>query len=268
MPKPRPRQSVSDVLDYVVRDTLKISERSPSAAVSKVAEPAIAIVDSRLELQAKFRRYYFPKTIGDFWDASTAPLSHSLQGEIRNCVDIFSLYAQELNDFLRLRVSLEQQILTGDLEGAKRTLSNTKEILGESLWTIEAELLLAERSGGVDKLKIVLADLHIRTPSSYTKAITSQLGQRVGRNLSSSTYDANLEYFLSFLQETEYWRKVADALTFRLNFPRANHLRNLAFTVWTDNRWSLVDRYLMFVQILGCLTVYKDGTMEGNVLRE
>jgi len=269
MPAKRPRSSVPSILNSVVRGSFPLADEVTSSnPISPSKQPTSVALELRLEKEANLRKYYFPETIANFWDGNTASFSHNIHAEVRSAIDFMVLFSLDLSQFVTRRDSFERQLLTGNLDGARSTLADAKSRLGESLWTMEAELLLAEHHGGVEELKSVVSDLQDRSPSAYTRAIASQLGQRVGRNLSNSTYDANLDYFLSFLQDTDYWRRIANALMFRLNFARADQLRDLAYTIWTDNRWPLVDRYQLLLRVLGTLTAFANDTVERSWLPE
>jgi hypothetical protein len=162
-------------------------------------------------------------------------------------------FSEELSTFNRLREEYESALLTGDTDRAQATIATIVSDLGCSLWTLDAELLLAEDAGGLAANRDVLRRVRREATNSMVKLHANFFGQRAEKRMTHRTYHLNIESFLGQFADRMDLVDFVSELRFRLHFATFNDPEVLPFLLSRTAQLPLVDQYEAFVTSLQIL---------------
>lgn len=176
----------------------------------------------------------------------------SLNSELIWFSSYFNKYAVEIKWFLSKKKDYEQLFLMGKWENCHDLLEEVRKRLGVSLWYFEAKFLLYEywdkRKDGI----LMMSDCLESTQNvdiNYLQMMIYMLHHRTTINISPYKFDEDLEALYK-RNKTLFHEDCYRYYLFRLNF--FNHLdqEDLSYNMLFESISSLVDRYLMAVNLL------------------
>lgn len=176
----------------------------------------------------------------------------SLNSELVWFCSYFNKYTKEIKWFLEKKKEYEQLFLLGEWGKCYDITEEVKKKLGVSLWYFEARFLLYEywdkRKDGI----LMMSDCLKSTKDvdiNHLQMMVYMLHHRTTTNISPFKFDEDLEALYK-RNKTLFHEDCYRYYLFRLNF--FNHIdqEELSFNMLFESISSLVDRYLMAVNLL------------------
>lgn len=169
--------------------------------------------------------------------------------EYRWLVNIVENFLEEINAFIKLKNEFEHYLILGKYQQAKEILINIESNFGVSLWSIEANIMLEDLLNGTEAnwnklshyLKEIKNSIYEFNINSSSKRVESKL-----------TYDSFLNQFQNDLDSINASGLIKDYLVFK-NFSFVNYeyeYPNLESALYVSNIFSVVDQYLLLVDII------------------
>ncbi|MGA9656532.1 MAG: hypothetical protein WBP56_24290 [Polyangia bacterium] len=194
----------------------------------------------------------FPQTYADFTRAQVLPIGNSLADELRwNCA-VLKRYADRLSGFIALRDRFEAALLTVDLAEAAATLRQIVDRLGQSLWTLRAELLLAQKQGGLKENRAHLADLAEQAGSEFVRVHATLISQRVEEELSASNYESAIDTLCAGVPGSDQpeIKGAISAFRFQFDFSSLRFKPDVRHVLHREASYPMVDRYCCYLRCL------------------
>lgn len=230
----------------------------------------VDIVDSLRKRSLIYEKYMFgnlfPKNaeeIGGFEELYIKP--KDIEGEIFWISLQIRLYKDEIKYFISQKQLFENYFLHGRYNESLEVLQNIKKTLGVSVWYYESKLLVYEYMDKSDEKYRLISKINSLQGEKHAGFVTSLLhfiSYRATRNLSAYKYDLDLEIIYQ-RNRTEFQKYNCDYFLFRLNFFKHYNIDNLnaIFTFETTN--SLIDRYLVLINMFQAL--YTKGDKDSYI---
>lgn len=173
-------------------------------------------------------------------------------------------YFDEIKWFLGCKKEFEQLFMTGRFVDCYDLLQNVKKRLGVSLWYYEAMFLLYEywdkRKEGI----MLMSDCLKSTQDAYSNYLQSmvyKLHQRTTINLSPFKFDEDLDALFK-RNRNQFHEDYYRYFLFRLNFFNNINQEEISFNMLFESVSSLIDRYLMAVNLLKAESVKGELSQE------
>lgn len=193
--------------------------------------------------------------LGGFEDFYVRP--ESIENEIFWISLQVRLYKEKIQFFVQKKQVFEGLFLHGMYDDAMFVLEEIKKEIGVSIWYYESKLLVFEYMGKPEEKYKLISDVNTRQGATHPGFVTSLLhfvSYRATRNLSAYKYDLDLEINYQ-RNRTEFQKYNCDYFLFRLNFFKHYDIDNLEAIFTFELTNSLVDRYLLLVNVLQALYV-------------
>ena len=173
-------------------------------------------------------------------------------------------YFGEIKWFLGCKKEFEQLFMTGRFVDCYDLLQDVKKRLGVSLWYYEAMFLLYEywdkRKEGI----MLMSDCLKSTQDAYSNYLQSmvyKLHQRTTINLSPFKFDEDLDALFK-RNRNQFHEDYYRYFLFRLNFFNNINQEEISFNMLFESVSSLIDRYLMAVNLLKAESVKGELSQE------
>ncbi len=166
-------------------------------------------------------------------------------------------YFGEIKWFLGRKKEFEQLFMTGKFADCYDLLQEVKKRLGVSLWYYEAMFLLYEywdkRKDGIMLMSNCLESTQ-ESYYNYLQSMVYKLHQRTTINLSPFKFDEDLDALFK-RNKTLFHEDCYRYFLFRLNFFNNISQEEMSFNMLFESVSSLIDRYLMAVNLLKAETI-------------
>lgn len=173
-------------------------------------------------------------------------------------------YFGEIKWFLGRKKEFEQLFMTGKFADCYDLLQDVKKQLGVSLWYYEAMFLLYEywdkRKEGI----MLMSDCLESTQDAYSNYLQSmvyKLHQRTTINLSPFKFDEDLDALFK-RNRNQFHEDYYRYFLFRLNFFNNISQEEISFNLLFESVASLIDRYLMAVNLLKAEAIKNELSQE------
>ena len=173
-------------------------------------------------------------------------------------------YFGEIKWFLGRKKEFEQLFMIGKFAGCYDLLQEVKKRLGVSLWYYEAMFLLYEywdkRKEGIMLMSNCLESTQ-EAYSNYLQSMVYKLHQRATINLSPFKFDDDLDALFK-RNRNQFHEDYYRYFLFRLNFFNNISQEEISFNMLFESVASLIDRYLMAVNLLKAEAIKGDMSQE------
>ncbi len=173
-------------------------------------------------------------------------------------------YFGEIKWFLGRKKEFEQFFMIGRFADCYDLLQDVKKRLGVSLWYYEAMFLLYEywdrRKEGIMLMSDCLKSTQ-EAYSNYLQSMVYKLHQRTTINLSPFKFDEDLDALFK-RNKTLFHEDCYRYFLFRLNFFNNISQEEMSFNMLFESVSSLIDRYLMAVNLLKAETIKDELNQE------
>lgn len=188
----------------------------------------------------------------------------SLNSELVWFCSYFNKYCKEIKWFLIQKKEYEQSFLLGEWIKCDKLLESVRERLGVSLWYFEAKFLLFEycdkKKDGIMMMSDCLKSIQ-DVDINHLPMIVNELHQRTTTNISPFKFDEDLEDLYK-RNKTLFHEDCYRYYLFRLNFFNHINQEEISYNMMFESISSLVDRYLMAVNLLKAESMKGELNME------
>jgi len=201
-----------------------------------------------LETHPLVKKYFygnpFPSELKDLGDTF-----YTYNSEIEKELEFLSLaldkFSTKISTFLPLKNLFEKRFILGEYQLANDTLNEIKDKFGFSLWLIENKLLVEEYTGGLKGNKEYLTYINRNNTDPFLTTIAYFLSIRAEKKISALNYKNKFSTLVADLNI-----KIKDYLIAKLNFLENEYeVSQFSKIVSYDSTFSMIDRYLSFLQI-------------------
>ncbi len=173
-------------------------------------------------------------------------------------------YFDKIKWFLGRKKEFEQLFMTGKFADCYDLLQDVNKQLGVSLWYYEAMFLLYEywdkRKEGIMLMSDCLKSTQ-EAYSNYLQSMVYKLHQRTTINLSPFKFDEDLDALFK-RNRNQFHEDYYRYFLFRLNFFNNISQEEISFNMLFESVASLIDRYLMAVNLLKAEAIKGDMSQE------
>jgi len=164
---------------------------------------------------------------------------------IKNNLDV-------IKKFIQYKCEFEHHILLGEFEKALQTLNNSEKEIGVSIWLYESKFIVFEMMGAQDKAIFLISQINKskqKNENGFVSQLLYYLWNRAKKDLSAIKYDEDL--FNRFRRNrTDFQIDNYNYHLFRLNFYVHYNIEDTAIPLVMEATNSIVDRYLVLIQVL------------------
>lgn len=204
--------------------------------------------------------------VSDLGRGPELPWDGSLERELRWSVALARHNVDKLNRSLAAMRRYEVQLMWGEYIEAKATLNAIVGEHGQSVWAIEADILLEECSKGIEANKRLAKERGGKVASQLAAALVDCTSQKCELSLGEVSYDHEFHRFIAPLKDWDTDYQFTSYFAFHLNrysrFPFTE--RHLAFALHHDCSFSFLDQYLSLAGVLQLGTLLKLSTRAGT----
>ncbi|MBU5611677.1 ATP-binding protein [Geomonas azotofigens] len=184
-----------------------------------------------------------PKTYLDIRSSEILPYSASLKVELDWCVFSILQHKEELIQFLKLKSIFEHALISGDYGQAQSTLDYINSNVGHSIWSLESKFILNEFTGGITKNLEFLTELCTDGTDVILLLLSDFYSRKCEKNITVGKLN---EYYHQILHSAS--ADLTNYFYFKLNHARLKDI-DVAFSIYLESISSVVDRYLMLIEI-------------------
>lgn len=207
-----------------------------------------------------------PNEYADIRKQKAIPFSGNFIGEAAIYLVTFEENKSIINDFIKKKNEFEREFLLGNYETAETLLNSIEAVTGKSFWLIENQILLKEHRDGVKSNWNEVSELSEKVKDPIVLFFIENLSKRAEVKISYFRY---LNIFNNHVAELQLHHPLLyEYLCFRLNHSAFTGYENLDFLLYAESTSSLVDRYLLFKDILSEMlsTQFKKQTEDLKLL--
>ncbi len=192
----------------------------------------------------------FPKSLNDLAGPIPVATSDDLVTQLNWLHAVLCHHADPINHFLADLDQFQNGLLVGDYNAAEATRAEMVEKYGYSWWSIEAELLSAQKRRGLEGNREALQRYHEGDTKDWIKCICHIVSLRVEESYPPEDYDRYCELLVAGADDDERTKKYFEYLKFRHNFRNFHDEGLLPYCLGFEESHSLVDRYTSFLRAL------------------
>lgn len=195
-----------------------------------------------------------PKKLEELGKSDTLFKPDSVESEIKWVLLSIRKYSKEISLFLLLKKEFENNFLHGNYDKADNILGSILSETGYSIWYIEAKFLLLEYQNKSEEQKEFLSEINVINKNGTIGTISHFLSFRTERNLSAYKYDSDIDSIFG-VNKNKSEQDILQYYLFRLNFYENYLLSDYSVIVLFENGNSVIDRYLLTIDILKLLAL-------------
>lgn len=200
----------------------------------------------------------FPKSLEEFGKSEMLFRPITLENEFKWTFISLRKYSKEISIFLILKNEFEKHFLMGEYDNAELKLNIILEEFGYSIWYIEAKFLLFEYQDRPEEQKEFLSEINLLNKNLFVGTLSHFLSFRTEKNLSAYKYDYDIKSLFNRTKKDDE-RDVRQYYSFRLNYYENYALDDFSMLLVFENCNSLIDRYLICIDILKALSLNKES---------
>lgn len=186
-----------------------------------------------------------PKSLPDLRTNNIIPHSGNLEAEIAWIMHSVLENADLINQFIELKNAYEKSFLLNNYEYAEAILDQIENSISYSNWGLESRLLLAEEKSGTERNWLLLNEYSQKIKDPLTLFLLEQSSKKAENKMSYIRYKDNFENVINdtgaFLHEY---------LCFKVLYPGYTGFKNYSFIINVESISSIIDRYLLLIDIL------------------
>jgi hypothetical protein len=203
----------------------------------------------------------FPKNLNDL--AGPIPLAPTddLVTQLNWLHAVLCHHSAVMNEYQAGLYEFQNRLLVGDYDAAEATRTAIVERNGHSWWSIEAELLVAQKRRGLEGNREVLQRYHDKETNDWIKCICHNISLRVEDGFPAEDYDRHCELLKPPDVDSEQARRHFAYIGFRINFPNFKDSGLLPYCLSVEESHSLIDRYCSFVRAMQFSLALGDGEL-------
>lgn len=198
-----------------------------------------------------------PKKLSDLRKNNIIPHSGNLEAEIAWIMESIKENSDYINKFIELKSQFENAILLGEYEIAKELLYSIDNEICVSNWGIENAFILSENNKGTEENWLKLNEISKNVKDGLSLFMAEQASKKSETKLTYIRYKNNFESIIDGLGSL-----LNEYLCFRLLYPGYTGFQNYSFIINVESASSIIDRYLVLVDILTEISIDNSKLVE------
>lgn len=200
-----------------------------------------------------------PVSYENLGETETLGIADSLETEINWIILGIRQYKENINLFLFYKSFYEKEFLIGNYKDAEKYLSKIENEVCFSLWSLQNRFLLSEFSQSPEKNKLFLSDFNKKNKGINIKHYAYDLSNRAEKLFSVKKFNDDFQNALAPIVG-QYAEATKEHYFIRINKFEHSPYKNFKEVLTIDSNLSIVDRYLLLVDVLKILSNRKENT--------
>lgn len=192
----------------------------------------------------------FPKTLNELAGPIPIAPSDELVTQLNWLCAVLCHHADPLNHFLHGLDHFQRSLLVGDYDDADTRRKEIVESHGQSWWATEAELLAAQRRGGLGGNREALGRYTNEGTKDWIRFACHLISLKLEDGFQAEDYDRQCSLLTAATYEEKETRRPGAYLSFRHNFHNFRDPTLLPYCLSVEESHSLIDRYCSFLRAL------------------
>ena len=270
--KPAKGRSLSSTLSEVKFRISRSKTPYREAARIRLELPISQIPDivKRLGQDPKYCQYIvgvpFRHKVSDFTD-ETIFVDDDLPRLLIWISSVLVLFSAEISNFLEKRERFGHQLLVGDHDLAEKLLGNIERDCGITLWSLDNRINLIQTKYGIERQKDFTTDFASNCKDGTVARIALSCSARVEPHITSKLFCSEVNAMISELRSGNAI-PASEYLLFRLDPYSDSAARDYSLILSYDSNSSIVDRYLLFIEIAQSLALKtRDDLLNRRLIR-
>jgi hypothetical protein len=201
-----------------------------------------------------------PRKLSDLRKNNIIPHSGNIEGEIAWTMESINENSHHLNSFIDLKNKFEQSILLCKYENAEKYLDTINDEICVSNWGVESKFILSEGKNGTEDNWLQLNDFSTKIKDGVSLFLAEQASKKSEEKLSYTRYKSNFESVTEGVNIL-----INEYLCFRLLYPGYTGFQNYSFLINVESVSSIIDRYLMLIDVLTEITLTNGNELVAKV---
>lgn len=204
-----------------------------------------------------------PKKRSDLRKNNIIPHSGNLEAEIAWLMESIKENSQKIKDFLNLKSQFENDILLCNYDEAEIILNRINTEICFSNWGVESNFILAEEKKGTENNWLELNETTKNLKDGLSLFLAEQASKKSEQKLSYTRYKNSFDNVISGVSDL-----LKEYLCFKVLYTGYTGFRNYSFIINVESVSSVLDRYLILVDILTEIAIADNNNLVNKVTKE
>lgn len=204
-----------------------------------------------------------PKTLADLRKNNIIPHSGNLESEIAWIMESIKKNSTYIDSFIKLKSDFENAILLCNYAKASIILNKINSEISISNWGIEKAFILEEEKYGTEKNWLKLDEISKQVTDALSLFMAEQASKKSEEKLSYARFKNNFENVIDGVGNP-----LKEYLCFRLLYPGYTGFKNFSFIINVESASSIIDRYLILIDIMSEITISQNKPFVCKVINE
>lgn len=204
-----------------------------------------------------------PKTLSDLRKNNIIPHSGNLEVEVAWIMESIKENSHFINSFIELKKKFETAILLCNYGDAEKILETVDSEICVSNWGIESGFILTEEQNGTENNWLKLNKISKNVTDGLSLFMAEQASKKSETKLSYTRFKSNFENVTEGVSNL-----LNEYLCFRLLYPGYTGFQNYSFIINVESASSILDRYLILIDVLSEITINGNNTLVKKVTNE
>lgn len=190
-----------------------------------------------------------PNNVGNIANAEIIYNGDNIEDEINWTLLSIRKYADEINQFVKLKKCYDIALLNGEYDLAENILDEIDRTISTSLWSIENRFLIIELKKGLKENTNFLNEINNQNEKGFILCLAHFFSLKAEKELSVNRYEVSLfKFILPFIQKG--YKKDFEYYLFKLHPFFQIDYSHLSAIIAFENYNSIIDRYLTLIKVL------------------
>lgn len=205
-----------------------------------------------------------PKSFNELRNTKQLGNTGNLEGELAWFINSLKKYSKEIVVFLSYEKKVEKFILFDEFDKAKELINEVNEKICYSYWAMENLFSIEEKLNDTECNWTLLKEINSKIEIRYSLFFSENFSKKVEKDITLLQYKRELENTLKGLD-----KKDVEYILFKLAYFYTNDYSEYSYFLHTENISSIIDKYLILIDILFELANIKEHrSLVNSVLNE
>jgi hypothetical protein len=205
-----------------------------------------------------------PKSFNELRNTKQLGNTGNLEGELAWFINSLKKYSKEIVDFLSYEKKVEKFILFDEFDKAKELINEINEKICYSYWAMENLFSIEEKLNDTECNWTLLKKINSKIEIRYSLFFSGNFSKKAEKDTTLLQYKRELENTLKGLD-----KKDLEYILFKLAYFYTNDYSEYSHFLHTENISSIIDKYLILINILFELANIKEHReLVNSVLNE
>ena len=186
-----------------------------------------------------------PKSYEKLRSNNIIPHSGNIEAEVAWLMYSILEHAQLLDEFISLKNKYEHHYILNQYAEAEQILNEIEKNICFSNWGAENRILITQEKSGTENNWLILDEFSKKVKDPLALFLLEQSSKKAESNFSYVRYKDNFESIIQGTQEFLH-----EYLCFKAIYPAYTGFQNYSFLINVESISSIIDRYLLLVDVL------------------